>query len=158
MLRSVKHPGIRDPNTDLEILFHCSDPGEIHGSHGSHDDPFVTIRRPDTIMTSLRVAQHLTDRGDLETWSTITRTYAPRAPISSNNRLEWYDVLMSMELKFENIIEMPLVLSPPQMQPPIPHRNCDKTSDSIPSDAEPEPESQPTVAEPPAKRRKAPRV
>ena len=134
MLKSVKHVGIRDPNTDLEILFHCSDPGEVHGSHGGQDDPFVTIRRPDIILTSLRAAKRLTDRGDLETWSTIIKTHALNAPITSNNRFEWYDVLMAIELKFEDIIAMPSILSPPQIQPPTPHRN------SIPSDAEPEPE------------------
>jgi len=160
MLKSVKHAGIRDPNTDLEMLFHCSDPVEIHESHGSQDDPFVTFRRPDIIMTSLRVAKRFTGRGDLKTWSTIAKIYAPRAPISSNNRFEWYDILSALELKFKGIIAMPEILSPPQVQPPIPHQDPYEIFDSMPSDAptELEPEYEPTVAEPPGKRRKMPRV
>jgi len=121
-------------------MFHCSDPVEIYGSHGSQDDPLVTIRRPGIIMTSLRVAKRLTGRGDLETWSTVAKIYAPRAPISSNNHFEWYDILSALELKFKDIIAMPEILSPAQMQPPIPHQNFYETFDSIPSDAPAEPE------------------
>ena len=112
-------------------------------------------------MTSLRVAKRLTGRGGLDTWSTITKIYAPRAPISSKSRFEWYDILSALELKFKGIIEMPDILSPPQVQPPIPHQNPYETIDSMPPDAPVEPEREPeppTVVEPLAKRRKMPCV
>ena len=107
-------------------------------------------------MTSLAVANLLTGRGDLETWHTITRMHAFRAPSPSNNRFEWYHILSALELKFKGIIAMPEMLSPPQAQPTIPHQNKYETLDSMPSDAPAEPE--PTVVETPTKGPKMPCV
>lgn len=141
MLRRIKVPGVRGPNTELDILLHCVDPTEVHGSHGSSEDSFTTIRRPDLAIISLMVARLLAGRS-LD-WKTITSN-APDPP--SPDLLKWFHILSAVELKFKKKLTMPLKadLSPDKMQPTIPPQ---EKSSFTPPDAP----AEPAVAELPVK-------
>lgn len=124
---------------------------EIHGSHGSHDDPYTTARKPDIIITSLNAAKRAADREtDAETWSSVVNTYAPNKP---RRPFIWPDVLSSDENRLWGHIKMPSDYSPAQMPQTIPAQlNIYETFDSMTPNTPSEP--QPTVVEPRAKRQK----
>src|ERR1700733_6862559 len=120
MLKTVRHPGMRGPNTDLEILFCCNDPLPIEGTHG-HPRPFTTSRKPDIVATSLRAAIRAADRENQgETWDTIVKTAATARPLKA---FRWPFILSSVEMKAElrYIAAHSFHLSTlAQMPPPIP--------------------------------------
>ena len=115
MLKSVKHPGIRGPNTKLDILFHVADPMGIRGLHGSHEDPYIIMRKPHIIVTSLNAAKRAAGREtDAETWNSVINTYAPNKPYRP---FIWPDILSAEELKFIQVMEMPSDYSPARNHP-----------------------------------------
>ena len=127
MLRGIKHQGIRGPNTDLDILFFVSDSQKVSGSHGSFDNPSVTIRSPHAGVTSLTAAKLFTvteARAVLVAdWNYIAAYSALWPDLWPLDRhLEWHYFLSALELKFGSIISMPADLSPAEVQPPIPHQ------------------------------------
>jgi len=141
MLKTVRHPGMRGPNTNLEILFHCNDPLEIEGTHG-HPRPFTTSRKLDIIITSLQAAMRAADREKQgETWNTITKTAAVTRPPKA---FRWLDVLLSIEKKvllrnlavpsfhLSGLAQMPPSI-PPQITPPNSRKRASSGTQPLPS-------------------------
>jgi hypothetical protein len=65
--------------------------------------PFLTTKRkPDIIITSLKAALRAANPDEQNsTWLKVTQLYCPKRPLAS---FEWFDVLSSLELKFEELV------------------------------------------------------
>jgi len=97
-LRHVHIEGMRDA-TDLEVLFHTSDPKVLDVQYVDPElpNPFIyTGRKPDLILTSLWGAVRHAPENVEATWHNITETRACHPPHKS---FVWLSNLIWTELK-----------------------------------------------------------